>query len=79
MGSLIWLTSAGLRGLWPFKSDRKALARTIAARTKPRFIAVPPERRRSRVPFTKDELCALRGGRSAEEYRLWLIRTYLQE
>jgi hypothetical protein len=32
-------------------SDRVALARAIAVRTKPRFIEIPRERR-SKVPFT---------------------------
>ncbi len=56
-------------------SDRVALARAIAARTKPRFIEIPGERRR-KVPFTKEELLAIRGGRTAEEYRRYLIRTW---
>ena len=34
-------------------SDRKALAREIAARTKPRFIEIPRERGGVRVPFTE--------------------------
>jgi hypothetical protein len=71
-------------------SDRKALAREIAARTKPRFIEIPreprskafrssssfveiPRERRSRVPFTEEELTAIRGGMTAEEYRWRLI------
>jgi hypothetical protein len=61
-------------------SDRKASAREIAARTKPRFIEIKPEpprkvllakrtmeiprERRSRVPFTEAELSAIRGGRT---------------
>jgi hypothetical protein len=49
--------------------DCVALARAIAARSKPRFIE---------VPFTEDELLAIRGGRTAEEYRLHLIRTYIK-
>jgi hypothetical protein len=32
-------------------SDRKAFARAIAARTKPRFIEIPREKRKT-VPFT---------------------------
>jgi hypothetical protein len=58
-------------------SDRKALARAIAARTKPRFIEIPRERR-SKVPFTEEELRAIRGGRTSEEYRLHLIRTCIK-
>jgi hypothetical protein len=72
-------------------SDRKALAREIAARTKPRFIEIKPERRtrahkatrfieiprerRSGVPLTEEELTHMRGGMTAEEYRRHLIRT----
>jgi hypothetical protein len=59
-------------------SDRKALARAIAARTKPRFERSSRERR-SKVPFTEGELTAIRGGRAAEEYRWYLIRTYLKD
>jgi hypothetical protein len=58
-------------------SDRKALARAIEARSKPRFIEIPRERR-SKVAFTEEELTAIRGGRAAEEYRWHLIRTYLK-
>jgi hypothetical protein len=74
-------------------SDRKALAREIAARTKPRFIEIKPERRtreykatrfieiprerRGGVPFTEEDLT--RGGRTAEQYRWHLISTYLKE
>ena len=74
-------------------SDRKALARKIAARTKPRFIEIKPERRaykatcfieiprerRSGVSFTEEEMTERRGGMTAEEYRWLLIRTYLKE
>jgi hypothetical protein len=45
-------------------SDRVALARAIAARTKPRFIEIPRERR-NKVPFTEEELTAKRGGMTA--------------
>jgi hypothetical protein len=55
--------------------DRVALARAIAARTKPRFIEIKRERR-SKMPFTEDELSAMRGGRTAEEYRWRLIREW---
>jgi len=76
-------------------SDRKVLAREIAARSKPRFIEIKPEprrklpltkrtievprERRSGVPFTEEELTAIRGGMTAEEYRLYLIRTFLKD
>jgi len=46
----------------------RKLARYIAARTKPRFIDIPRERR-SNVPFTEEELNSIRGGLTAEEYR----------
>jgi hypothetical protein len=49
-------------------SDRIALARAIAARTKPRFIDIPREKRKT-VPFTEEELVVMRGGLTAEEYR----------
>jgi hypothetical protein len=35
--------------------------------------------RRSGVPFTEDELTAIRGGMTAEEYRWHLIRTFLKD
>jgi hypothetical protein len=41
-------------------SDRKALARAIAARTKPRVIEIPRERR-TKVRFTEEEILAVRG------------------
>jgi hypothetical protein len=56
-------------------SDRLKLARAIAARTKPRFVGIPRERR-SKVPFTEEELSKLRGGLTAEEYRWHLIRKW---
>ena len=71
-------------------SDRVKLAREIAARTEPRFIEIKPEPRRirkrfaeiprerggGRVPFTEAELTAMRGGLTAEEYRLKFIRKW---
>jgi hypothetical protein len=75
-------------------SDRKALAREIAARSKPRFIEIKPEPRKetltrrvieiprernSGVAFTEEELTHRRGGRTAEEYPLYLIRTFLKD
>jgi len=56
-------------------TDRIALARAIAARTKPRFIEIPRERR-SKVPFTEEQLAAMRGEMTAEEYRWYLIRKF---
>ena len=57
-------------------SDRKALAREIAARTKPRFIEIPRERGGGRVPFTEEQLSVMRGGLTAEEYRAYIIRKF---
>ena len=57
-------------------SDRLKLAREIAARTKPRFIEIPRERGGVRVPFTEEQLTAMRGGLTAEEYRWKLIREW---
>jgi hypothetical protein len=59
-------------------SDRVKLARAIAARTEPRFIEIPREKR-SGVPFTDEQLTAIRGGLTAEEYRWNLIRDWLEE
>jgi len=53
-------------------SDRIALARAIAARTKPRFIEIP----RETVSFTEEQLSEMRGGLTAEEYRWKLIRQH---
>jgi len=52
--------------------DRIALARAIAARTKPRFIEIP----RETVPFTEEQLTQMRGGLTAEEYRAYIIRKF---
>ena len=56
-------------------SDRIALARAIAARTKPRFIEIPREKRKT-VPFTEEQLSVMRGGLTAEEYRAYIIRKF---
>jgi hypothetical protein len=58
-------------------SNRKALARAIAVRTKPRFVEIPRERR-SKVPFTEGELTAIRGCRTAGEYR-WYPDPHLSQ
>jgi len=47
----------------------------FAARTKPRFIEIPRQRR-SKVPYTEEQLVELRGGMTAEEYRRYLIRKF---
>ena len=48
-------------------SDRKALAREIAARTKPRFIEIARERGGGKVLFTEEQLLVMRGGLIAED------------
>jgi hypothetical protein len=53
-------------------SDRIALVREIAARTKPRFIEIPREKRKV-VPSTEEQLTEMRGGLTAEEYRWKLV------
>jgi hypothetical protein len=57
-------------------SDRKALAREIAARSKPRFVEIKPERSRGPFHTANQEKAILR---SQEEYRWRLIRTYLDK
>jgi hypothetical protein len=42
-------------------SDRIKLAGEIAARTKPRFIEIPRERRES-ITYTEEQLTAMRAG-----------------
>jgi hypothetical protein len=54
-------------------SDRLKLARAIAARTKQRFVEIKREKR-SGVPFTEEQLAAMRGGLTALEYRRKPIR-----
>ena len=58
-------------------SDRIRLAREIAARTKPRLIEIPREKR-SVVPFTEKQLAVMRGGFTAEEYPWKLIREFTE-
>jgi hypothetical protein len=60
------LTPCWPRGL--STAQRVALARAIAARTKPRFIEIPREKRKT-VPFTEEKLSVMRGGLTVEEYR----------
>jgi hypothetical protein len=55
--------------------DRIECARVIAARSKARFIEIPRERRGG-APFTEEQLTAMRGDMSAEEYRFYLIRKF---
>lgn len=56
--------------------DRKALAREIAGRTEPRFISIPRERSGAEVPFTEEQLTAMRGGLTVEQYRRKTIRKW---
>ena len=43
------------------------------------FIEIPPERGGGRVPFTEEQLTAMRGGLTAEEYRWKTIRKWLKD
>ena len=43
------------------------------------FIEIPRERGGGKVPFTEDELTAMRGGLTAEEYRWKLIREWSED
>ena len=52
------------------------LARAIAARSEPRFITIPPQRGGSKVHFTEEQLTAMRGGLTVEEYRWKTIRKW---
>ena len=55
--------------------DPKALARKIAA-AKPPLIAIPRERGGSKVAYTEEQLAAMRGGLTAEQYRRETIRKW---
>ena len=55
------------------------LASEIAARTKPRFIEIPRERGGTRVTFSEEQLTAMHGGLTAEEYRWKLIREWREK
>jgi hypothetical protein len=54
----------------------KVLARTIAARSEPRFIAIEPKRGGAKVHFTDEQLSAMRGGLTVEQYRRKTIRKW---
>jgi hypothetical protein len=54
-------------------------AREIDACTEPRFIEIPRERGGGKVPFTEEQLRAMRRGLTAEEYRWKLIREWGEE
>ena len=53
----------------------KAIARAIAPRIKPRFISIPPERGGGKVPYTEEQLTAMRGGLTVEQYRWKMTRS----
>lgn len=55
-------------------SDRTALARAIAARSKTRFIEIKRQKKRL-MPFTHVELLAIKQGRWAEKERERLTRS----
>jgi hypothetical protein len=52
------------------KPEPRRRARRLSAT----FIEIPGERGGGRVPFTEEQLTAMRGGLTADEYRWWLIR-----
>jgi hypothetical protein len=56
--------------------ERLALAREIAARTPPRFIEIPRERGGGKIHYTEEQLTAMRGGLTAEQYRRKTIRKW---
>jgi hypothetical protein len=56
--------------------ERLALAREIAARTPPRFIEIPRERGGGKVHYTEEQLTAMRGGLTVEEWRRKVIRKF---
>ena len=56
--------------------DLKALARKIAAAKPPRFVIIPRERGGSKVHYTEEQLTAMRGGLTVEEYRRKMIRKW---
>jgi hypothetical protein len=49
------------------------------ARLSATFIEIPRERGGGRVPFTEEQLTAMRGGLTAEEYRWRLIRKWCKD
>ena len=55
--------------------DCKALARKIAAAKPPRFVTIPRERA-SKVPYTEEQLTAMRGGLTVEQWRRKIIRKW---
>jgi hypothetical protein len=57
------------------RKDLKALARKIAAEKPPRFISILRERR-NKMPFTEEQLAAMRGGLTVEQYRRKIVRKW---
>jgi hypothetical protein len=53
--------------------------RLSKARLSATFIEIPRERGGGRVPFTEEQLTAMRGGLTAEEYRWRLIRKWCKD
>jgi hypothetical protein len=53
----------------------RKLARAIAARTQPRFIAIPRQRGGGKVHYTEEQLTAMRGGLTVEQYRWKITRS----
>lgn len=60
---------------FPARAVEQIPYRPIYRVTKLRFIEIPRERR-SNVPLTEEQLTEMRGGRTAEEYRWYLIRKF---
>jgi hypothetical protein len=56
--------------------ERLALAREVAAKTTPRFITIPRERGSGKVHYSEEQLTAMRGDLTAEEYRWLTIRKW---
>ena len=55
--------------------DLKALARKIAAAQPPRFISIPRERP-GKIPVTEEQLTAMRGGLTVEQWRRKIVRKW---
>jgi hypothetical protein len=68
-------SKAGFIDTNPAPVDRKALARAIAAQSVARFITIARERR-GQVPFTAEQLTAMRGGLTVEQYLRKTIRKW---
>jgi hypothetical protein len=62
----------------PSLDDCMLLASMLVLRIPPtpRFIEIPRERGGGKAPFTEEQLDAMRGGMTAEEYRWYLIKKF---